>query len=191
MSTHIHQTRRISAKVTTSLLADLLNGKLGYRQMLRKASPSSNTGMRPGLLPDGMVLGFIPNPEHPSEVLVVPAPLRDTMIPTGALSLRAGVWHISPQIVKVDRLTEYEAIEIENTDWVSAVTHLILDFRARRSWRDVEADLWEIVAAWPEWQAAGLSWGDRAEDLATRLGTVPLSTNALLVKCRRMGLQRK
>lgn len=191
MSTPHYPPRRISAKINTPLLAEFLNGKLGYRQMLRKAAPSSNAGMRGGAVPDGMVLGFIPNTDHPSEILLVPAPLRGTMIPTAALSYRADAWHISPQIIKVDRLTEYEVIELEKTDWIAAVTNLVMDFRARRDWRDIEADVWEIVAAWPEWQAAGLSWKKRAEDLAKRLGTIALSTNALLVKCRRMGLQRR
>jgi hypothetical protein len=191
MRTHIHQTRRISAKINTTLLAQFLSGKLGYREMLRKAAPSINAGMPAGVLPDGMVLGFIPNVDYPSEILVVPAPLRGTMIPTAALSIRAGAWCVSPQIVKVDRLIDYEAIEIEKTAWLSALTNLVMDFHARRNWRDVEADVWKIVEAWPDWQAAGLSWKKRAADLAKRLGTIALSTNALLNKCKRMGLQRK
>jgi len=191
MSTHTHHPRRISAKVNTTLLAEFLNAKLGYRQMLGKAAPSTNTGIRAGVLPDGMVLGFIPNADYPSEIMVVPAPLRGTMIPTAALSMRAGAWHISPQIIKLDRLTEYEVIEIEKSAWIAAVTNLVTDFHAQRYWRDIEADVWTIVEAWPEWEAAGMSWKARAKDLAQRLDTIALSTNALLNKCKRLGLRMK
>jgi hypothetical protein len=191
MSTHIHQTRRISAKINTALLAEFLNRKLGYRQMFCKASPSSNTGMRAGVLPDGMVLGFIPNVDYPSDILVVPTPLSDTMVPTAAISNRDGAWQISPQIVKVDRLFEYAVIEIEKTAWLSAVTTLVTDFRVRRDWRGIDEAAWMIVAAWPNWEAAALSWEERAADLARRLGINPLSPNTLLRKCERMGLHRK
>ena len=191
MSTPHCPLRRISAKATTTHLAEFLSGKLGYHQLLRNAAPSSNTGMRSGVLPDGMVMGFIPNPEHPSDILLVPAPLRGTMIPTAALSIRAEVWHISPQIVRADRLAEFEAIEIEKSDWIMAISKILKDFSAQRYWRDVAADVWAIVSAWPKWEAARLSWKARAADLAKRLGAIPLSTNLIQQKCTRMGLRRK
>lgn len=112
------------------------------------------------------------------------------MIPVAALTHRLGQWSAGPQIVKSDWLLEREVVEIERTDWIAALVTLASDLRCRGDWQHLDFTPWTIAAAWPDWEAGDLPWPARAIDLAERLGTLPLASNTLTVKCRRMGLSR-
>jgi len=94
-------------------------------------------------------------------------------------------------MVSTKWLTEREVVAIEPTDWLVTLGQLTLELRGRPDWQSLDLAPWEIAAAWPHWRAADLSWAERANGLAARLGMNPLSANTLMRKCERMGLRKK
>ena len=183
--------RHIVGTFTTGLLCSLLTGEWNWHQALRAAPRSAYTGRAIGSLPHDTLFGFVPHAEFPDEILMTIAPLRGTMIPVAALTHRMERWSAAPLIVKTNWLLEREVVEIERTDWIAALVTLAAELRVRGDWKTLDFTPWTIAAAWPDWEAGELSWTERGDDLAERLGTVPLSRNSLMVKCRRMGLTRK
>ncbi len=174
------------ATLNAQLLVALLKGGLSWRQAIRQAAPvtpSERTG-RP------VILGFVPNTELPSEILITNAPLRGSMIPVASLAHRLGRWVACPQIMKADRLQEYEAVAVAPHDWIVALAALAAGLRVTGDWRDLDFWPWTIAAAWPDWEAQDFRWNERAKDLAVRTGSIALSPNSLLVKCGRLGLVR-
>lgn len=178
---------RATAKLDAHLLESVLKGDLSWRQALRHSAPATRTD---GVTPVNTVIGFVPNTDLPTEILLTTVPPRGSMIPTASLARRLSHWVASPQIVKADRLQECAVVEIERHDWMATLVALAEDLRIRGDWRSVDWVPWAIAAAWPDWEREGYGWEQRARDLATRMGTVPLAPNTLLVKCRRLGLIR-
>ena len=187
----IHTHSRIVATLNDTALKALLTGESSWSQAARSSHAGQYCGLSLDRCPHGMLIGVLPSTEYTREIIVTPLPIRGMMSATVSLTHDGHRWKAVPQILLSTWLTDRTVFATEPTDWLLALSNLVASLRTQKDWRNLDLTPWAIAAAWPDWQDAGLSWSLRAKDLAKRLGTNPLSTNTLTVKCRRLGLVRK
>lgn len=179
----------VRATLDATKLAPCLSGEKLWEATFREARRGAFKGMHLARLPAGTLIAHIPDPRYSREIICTVTPVKEGMVPSFSLKYENGDWRVRPQILMGDCFEQHALIEIERTDWLNAACIQMLGLRSAKATWEPDMTLWEIVSAWPSWQRRGMTWPQRADDLAARLGTVALSPNTLLRKCERMGLE--
>ena len=137
------------------------------------------------------LVGFVTYPEHPREIIVVRIPFARQVVPTVILRPAEQDWEPSLQLLSKDYLLRHEAI-IVRANWLDHLVNLAgtLENRKTRAF-GVDKTLLAIGAAWERWESKGMTWKERAEDLARLTGLDEMTPNHLHVTCKRRGLVRR
>ncbi len=137
------------------------------------------------------LVGFVPHPERPREIIVARLPFTQQYVPAVWLSVGAEDWTADLEFVSRERLLRYEGVTL-HADWL---THLVAQATSLQSTtvrdRGVDPILHAIGVAWERWESEGMTWKERAKDLVRLTSEDELTPNHLQIMCKRHGLIRR
>jgi len=181
----------IRGLLPVAALRELLVGNLSYKAALDLTGGGVSRRIHHSGIATETLVGFVPFPQVPREIIVGRLPLAQRVVPAVALHAVGESWRANPMLVTKDYLLRYEGVQLE-ADWIDVLVNLAARLTSPRVRRHgVDEVAWMIALRWEIWERQEMTWPQRCHDLARALNREEgdeLTPNTLLRKCERLGL---